>query len=91
MTKLSTIQRNVRHSLGVMPNPTRGMGITAKQPMPFGPLFIHLHHVCGRSYEVSYSMQGVDTDPELDKILAPIFETITELLQTVRQQWDAIP
>lgn len=90
-TKLATIQRNVRRSLGVQSDPQRMMGLNLKQPMPFGPLFIHLHHICGNAYEVTYSMQGVDTDPELDKLLEPIFRCITEGLQAIRQQWDAIP
>lgn len=89
-TNLATIQRNVRASFGFIADPQRMMCLNLKQPMPFGPLFIHLHHICGRGYEVTYSMQGVDTDPELDKLLEPIFRTITEGLQTIRNDWDGV-
>ena len=86
-TKLFTIRRNVRASLTPKNYVSRGMTTTVKVQAPFGKIFLHAHHLCGVVYEVTFSKQGV-ADPDLDAILEPLFEGITEALQSIRGDWD---
>lgn len=66
---------------------TRMEANTTKLRLPLGALFLHVHHDSGRIVEVSFSMQGRDSNPEIEAILTPIFEGITQEIQEISQRW----
>lgn len=64
--------------------PTRLEENTLKLRLPFGALFLHVGQINGVIHHVTYSMQGKDTNPEIEAILTPIFEGITQEISDIR-------
>lgn len=70
-----------------MSAPSRLEENTLKLRLPFGALFLHVGHVGGITQHVHFSMQGRDSNPEIEAILTQIFEGITQEITDITQRW----
>lgn len=70
-----------------MTAPTRMEANILKLRLPFGVMFLHVAHDDGAIIEVTYSIQGRDSNPEIEAILTPIFEGITHEITDIAQRW----